>query len=71
MTELVRRGLEYMVAVSPDVDGGEGAWRLPAARPLGRRDPFADPGWRERLHGERLMTAAEGEGSYGADEADA
>ena len=49
LAELVRRGLEYMVAVSAP-EPGEGEWSLPEGRPLGGNDPFANPDWRAELH---------------------
>ncbi len=33
MAELVRRGLEYMVSVTPAPDQSGNAWKLPAAHP--------------------------------------
>jgi hypothetical protein len=55
LAELVRRGLEYMVSVSPA--GRTDPWTLPAARGLGGTDPFADPNWRADLHTGRLNVA--------------
>ena len=49
MAELVRRGLEYMIAVTPPGEGGTD-WELPVAQDLGADDPFSDPEWRVRLH---------------------
>ena len=65
LAELVRRGLEYMVAVTPGTDKA-GEWVLPAAHALGSHDPFGDPDWREQLHTERLKVA-EGRGTYGTE----
>lgn len=55
LAELVRRGLEYMVSVSP-ADRAD-PWTLPAARSLGGTNPFADPHWRAELHTGRLNVA--------------
>lgn len=57
LAELVRRGLEYMVATHPDIGETPGMWQLPDAHRLESSDPFAEPGWRERLHTERLRVA--------------
>lgn len=64
LTELVRRGLEYMVSVTPPVTSGRASWSLPAAHKLGGKDPFAAPDWRERIHTEHLKVAEPGAG-YG------
>jgi hypothetical protein len=61
LAELVRRGLEYMVSLHPEADREPGTWRLPRGHRLESQDPFADPGWRERLHTDRLRMAEEGE----------
>ena len=58
LAELVRRGLEYMIAVSA-VEPPPGEWSLPKARRLGGRDPFRQPGWRAELHLSRLGVAEE------------
>ncbi|MBU0679024.1 MAG: antitoxin [Verrucomicrobia bacterium] len=57
LAELVRRGLEYMIAVSPSLQEEGETWELPKAHRLGGRDPFADPSWREAIHTERLKVA--------------
>lgn len=49
LAELIRRGLEYMIAVSVG-DRPAADWALPVARRLGGADPFATPGWRADLH---------------------
>lgn len=67
MAELVRRGLEYMLAVSPARHGDATVWELPAPQDLGSRDPFEDSGWRERLHMQHLKVA-EAEAHYGAED---
>jgi hypothetical protein len=64
LAELTRRGLEYLIAVSPASGHPVAEWSLPAASPLGGRDPFDRPAWRERIHTERLQ-AAEGGAGYG------
>jgi len=49
LAELVRRGLEYMIAISVgDLTADE--WTLPKARSLGGSDPFASPEWRSDIH---------------------
>jgi len=50
LPELCRRGLEHMVNISPKTQTMCKAWALPEPHPLGGRDPFADPDWREDLH---------------------
>jgi hypothetical protein len=62
MTELVRRGLEYMVSVSVPTDGSDVAWKLPEASSLGGVDPFAAPDWREQLHMGQAKVAEAGAG---------
>lgn len=56
LAELVRRGLEYMIAVSV-VEGPAGEWTLPPARSLGGADPCASPGWRADFHRSGLRVA--------------
>ncbi len=63
LAELVRRGLEYIIAVSPAPVSEKRVWRLPTVA-LGGGDPFADPEWRARLHTERLRVAERGS-AYG------
>ncbi len=58
MAELVRRGLEYMISVTPTPQHPEKQWTLPAPHPLGGEDPFQQEQWRIDLHLSRL-TAAE------------
>jgi hypothetical protein len=60
LTELVRRGLEYMVSVAPATASPRTAWTLPPAHKLGGTDPFAAPDWRERIHTEHLKVAEPG-----------
>lgn len=50
LAELCRRGLEYMINISPKAQTTCKTWVLPEPRPLGGRDPFADPDWREDIH---------------------
>ena len=57
LTELVRRGLEYMVSVSSPADSARTKWSLPPAHDLGAADPFAAPGWREEIHTQRANVA--------------
>jgi len=61
LAELVRRGLEYMVAVTPGDGESQQGWQLPDPHALGSADPFADEGWREKVHTERLRVAETGE----------
>ncbi len=63
MAELVRRGLEYMLKVTPEADGA-GEWRLPVAYDLQANDPFAQEDWRAALH-MRDVRAAEQQEPYG------
>ena len=67
LAELVRRGLEYMVAVTPNATEAAREWAIPEARALGSNDPFADPDWREQLHMQRSQVAEDGE-PYGTEE---
>ena len=64
LAELVRRGLEYMVAVTPEATGEHHTWDLPRPHALESSDPFVAPDWREQLHGERLRVAEDSD-SYG------
>lgn len=52
--ELVRRGLEYLIATSPDLHDSGGNWQLPPPRDLCAQDPFADKDWLAKIHGDRL-----------------
>jgi len=61
LAELVRRGLEYLISVSPEASP---EWSLPAGRDLGGNDPFASESWRTELHMDRLRVAESGE-EYG------
>ena len=67
LAELTRRGLEYMLSVSPGEGERGEEWTLPAAKSLGGRDPFADPDWRAGVHTGHLKVA-EDAGSYGKDD---
>jgi hypothetical protein len=58
LAELVRRGLEYMIAVAPAAPAK--AWTLPEARRMGGADPFADTNWRADLHTGGLRAAEAG-----------
>jgi hypothetical protein len=64
LAELVRRGLEYMLAVSAPAAGARSPWELPAPMQLGPNDPFADPDWRYNLHAGEWRVA-EPRGTYG------
>jgi hypothetical protein len=57
LAELVRRGLEYMVAVTPGAPLRNRKWELPDAHALAACDPFSEPDWRERLHIDRSLVA--------------
>lgn len=62
LAELVRRGLEYMVATHP-VRDREKPWQPPKPVNLDvYADPFADPDWRVRAN---LHVAAENKARYG------
>ena len=51
LAELVRRGIEYMIAVSaPTTAPDAKEWQLPKPMHLGKTDPFVDPDWRVKLH---------------------
>ena len=59
LAELIRRGLEYMLSVSPDLER-EPEWKPPKPVRMGTSvDPFADPEWRMKIHMERLQVAEE------------
>ena len=65
LAELVRRGLEYILAVSAppnSLDANE--WQLPQAMRLGKIDPFNDPDWRMNLQMQK-DAVAETRASYG------
>jgi hypothetical protein len=64
LAELVRRGLEYMISVSPAAADRAAEWELPEPVGLGGADPFTDPGWRERLHVDTARAVAESPGKY-------
>ena len=64
LAELVRRGLEYLTSVSPEVGRQATAWELPQPAHLGGGDPFADPAWREQLHVDADRAAADAAGDY-------
>lgn len=68
LAELVRRGLEYMLAVTPKVEGKGGEWALPEPQDLQSRDPFAVGGWREQIHMEHLRVAEKGESYHAGSE---
>ena len=62
LAELVRRGLEYMIATQPR-QGPAQAWEPPAPVRLGLHgDPFSNPDWRVQAN---LHVAAEGKVRYG------
>ncbi|MEX2607175.1 MAG: antitoxin [Kiritimatiellia bacterium] len=63
MAELVRRGLEYMIAVYP-LPESQTNWELPDAFNLGSSDVFQQDDWRAALHMKDLQ-AAEPSTSYG------
>ncbi|MBT3293771.1 MAG: antitoxin [Verrucomicrobia bacterium] len=49
LAELMRRGLEYMLAVTPGAQTEAKAWDLPPAQDLQSTDPFAAEGWRAQI----------------------
>lgn len=57
MAELVRRGLEYMVTVSPSPAVKRTEWKLPEPKALHANDIFEKDNWREQLHTGRLYAA--------------
>lgn len=63
LAELIRRGLEYMVTVSPEKTDAE--WTLPEPFHLGGSDPFADPDWRADVHAEGRLVAESRAPAYG------
>ncbi|NQU39777.1 MAG: antitoxin [Lentisphaerae bacterium] len=67
LAELVRRGLEYMLTVTPGQQTEEGEWALPPARDLQSSSPFSAEGWREQIHMEHLKVAEERVGYSGGD----
>jgi hypothetical protein len=65
LSEVVRRGLEYMVFVcGPRENGPVERWSLPDPIHAGKNDPFLDPDWRIGLH-TRGSRVAESRASYG------
>lgn len=64
MAELVRRGLEYMLAVVPGTKA-DGAWQLPPGHDLRADDPFVQEDWRSALHIRDLQVVAEAQAPYG------
>lgn len=65
LAELVRRGLEYMLAVTPGSPRADKPYELPKPQPLHSKDPFGNPNWREQLHTGHLRVA-EGPDSSGS-----
>ena len=57
LAELVRRGLEYMIATSPEAPAATETWELPRPHDLQATDPFEDECWRANLHGDRIRVA--------------
>jgi len=64
LAELVRRGLEYVLATTPSALREQKVWSLPEPGKLGGRDPFENDHWRSDLHTGNLRVADE-EGRYG------
>ena len=64
LAELVRRGLEYVVATTPSAFREPEAWSLPEPGKLGGKDPFENDSWRFDIHTSHLKVA-EDEGQYG------
>ena len=59
LAELVRRGLEYMLAVTPGAQADAQAWDLPPAQDLQSTTPFAAEDWRAQIHTQHLKVAEE------------
>lgn len=59
LAELVRRGLEYMIATTPAQNDHGATWSLPDPRALNADDPFQSEDWRVDLHTARLRVADE------------
>jgi hypothetical protein len=57
MSELVRRGLEYMISITPHPVKPEKTWEFPKAHDFGGQDFFSDENWRAKLHMSRLEAA--------------
>ncbi len=57
LAELVRRGLEYLIATSPEVSASCAPWELPVPHDLQAKDPFEDENWRADIHSDRLRVA--------------
>lgn len=55
--ELVRRGLEYLIATQPRGSDADSPWELPPGLDLRSRDPFQDQDWRANLYDNRLCVA--------------
>lgn len=55
--ELVRRGLEYLIATQSRASETDVPWELPPALDLRSRDPFEDENWRANLYDNRLCVA--------------
>lgn len=68
MAELLRRGLEHMLATAGELGDGAQDWSLPEAQNLGGHDPFAAPDWRMRLHTSGQLAVAEDGATYGNEE---
>ncbi len=64
LAELVRRGLEYVVATTPCCLDDAQEWTLPEPRRLGSRDPFRNEDWRSEIHTSHLRVVEE-PGEYG------
>ncbi len=57
LAELVRRGLEYLIATSPETAVSSEDWELPAPHDLNATNPFTNENGRADLHGARLRVA--------------
>jgi hypothetical protein len=53
LAELVRRGLEYMVATTPVANKTNKKWELPDPHVLESNDPFQSQDWRRNIHMDR------------------
>lgn len=68
LAELLRRGLEYMIAAAPERGGEENSWSLPEPVSLGGGDPFAADDWRERLYMDGQLRVAEEKAEYNSNQ---
>ena len=53
--ELVRRGLEYMMSITPKAARTRAKWKMPHPHALGSETTFIMPNWREQIHMKNLL----------------